>query len=410
MFFDNLLYDAISDTSRSCNQMAIETQSRYGVDITKQGIDQRFNEGARKYIHSLIGEVLSKQVTQSLDIGWLKSFERVIIKDSSKFDLNARVKNKLPGFGGSASEAGACLQYEFDIKTGYVNDLDITPANASDSKNALSTIDSVGKGDLTIRDLGYFVTEYFEKIHEKEAFFLSRLNASVAVYKKNQKGELKELSFGVLYQRMIKQKIKTLDMDVFIHRDKRLSVRLIIEPALEEVYNQRMKKIASYNKKKGHQLTQNYRDRCRFNLFITNIPSDNLDRKTIIKIYRVSWQIELIFKVWKSIFGLDNVAPMKYERLMASLNAKLLIVLVNWQTIVAHRFHLFNKKGRLLSLIKCFKTLKDNSTYLRNILVNGMKGIEWWMKWNQQIFGSKHWLERKKNKLGFVEIISLNVL
>jgi hypothetical protein len=410
MFFDNLLYDAISEKSRSCNQMAIETQSRYGVDITKQGIDQRFNEGARKYIHSLIGEVLSKQVTQSLDIGWLKSFERVIIKDSSKFDLNARVRNKLPGFGGSASEAGACLQYEFDIKTGYVNDLAITPANSSDSKNALSTIDSVRKGDLTIRDLGYFVTEYFEKLQEKEAFFLSRLNASVAVYKKNQKGELKEISFGVIYQKMIKQKNKTLDMDVFIHRDKRLPVRLIIEPVLEEVYNQRMKKIASYNKKKGHQLTQKYRDRSRFNLFITNIPSDNLDRKTIIKIYKVRWQIELVFKVWKSIFGLDNVAPMKYERLMASLNAKLLIVLVNWETIVAHRSHLFKKKGRLLSLIKCFKTLKDNSSHLRNILVNGMKGIECWMKWNQEIFGSKHWLEKKKNKLGFVEIISLNIL
>ncbi len=410
MFFDTLLYDAISDTSRSCNQMAIETQSRYGVDISKQGIDQRFNEGARKYIHSLIGEVLSKQVTQSLDIGWLKSFERVIIKDSSKFDLNARVKNKLPGFGGSASEAGVCLQYEFDIKTGYVNDLDITPANSSDSKNALATIDSVSKGDLTIRDLGYFVTEYFEKIHEKEAFFLSRLNASVAVYRKNQKGELTELNFGDLYQRMIKQKIKTLDIDVFIHRDKRLAVRLIIEPVLEEVYNQRMKKIASYNKKKGYQLTQKYRDRSRFNLFITNIPSDNLDQKSIIKIYKVRWQIELIFKVWKSIFGLDNVVPMKYERLMASLNAKLLIVLVNWQTIMTHRYHLFNKKGRLLSLIKCFKTLKDNSPRLRNILVNGMKGIEWWMKWNQEIFESKHWLERKKNQLGFVEIISLNIL
>jgi hypothetical protein len=410
MFFDTLLYDAISDTSRSCNQMAIETQSRYGVDISKQGIDQRFNEGARKYIHSLIGEVLSKQVTQSLDIGWLKSFERVIIKDSSKFDLNAQVKNKLPGFGGSASEAGVCLQYEFDIKTGYVNDLDITPANSSDSKNALSTIDSVSKGDLTIRDLGYFVTEYFEKLQKKEAFFLSRLNASISVYKKTQKGALKELNFGVLYQRMMKQNIKTLDMDVFIHRDKRLPVRLIIEPVLEDVYNHRMKKLASYNKKKGHQLTQNYRDRSRFNLFITNIPADNLEGKTIIKIYKVRWQIELVFKVLKSIFGLDNVAPMRYERLMASLNAKLLIVLVNWETIVAYRFHLFKKKGRLLSLIKCFKTLKDNSFHLRNIMVNGMKGIEYWMKWNQQIFGSKHWLEKKKNKLGFVEIISLNIL
>jgi len=251
MFFDNLLYDAISDTSRSCNQMAIETQSRYGVDITKQGIDHRFSEGAQKYIHSLIGEVLRRQVNQSLDIGWLKSFNRVIVKDSSKFDLNARVKNKLPGFGGSASEAGVCLQYEFDIKSGYVNDLNITPANSSDSKNALSTIDTISKGDLTIRDLGYFVTEYFEKIFEKGAFFLSRLNTSVSVYKKNQNGELKELNFGVLYQNMIKQNIKTLDMDVFIHRDKKLPVRLIIEPVSEEVYNQRMRKIGSYNKRKG---------------------------------------------------------------------------------------------------------------------------------------------------------------
>jgi hypothetical protein len=410
MFFDNLLYDAISDTSRSCNQMAIETQSRYGVDITKQGIDHRFSEGAQKYIHSLIGEVLRRQVNQSLDIGWLKSFNRVIVKDSSKFDLNARVKNKLPGFGGSASEAGVCLQYEFDIKSGYVNDLNIMPANSSDSKNALSTIDTISKGDLTIRDLGYFVTEYFEKISEKGAFFLSRLNTSVSVYKKNQNGELKELNFGVLYQNMMKQNIKTLDMDVFIHRDKKLPVRLIIEPVSEEVYNQRIKKIGSYNKKKGHQLTQSCRDRSRFNLFITNIPSDNLDKQTIIKIYKVRWQIELVFKIWKSIFGLDNVAPMKYERLMASLNAKLLIVLVNWQTIIAHRYHLFNKKERLLSLIKCFKTLKDNGHQLRNVLTNGMKGIEIWMKWNQEIFKSKHWLETKKNKLGFIEILSLNIL
>ena len=47
MFFDSLLYDAICETSRSYNQMAIETKSRHGVDITKQGIDQRFNEGAK---------------------------------------------------------------------------------------------------------------------------------------------------------------------------------------------------------------------------------------------------------------------------------------------------------------------------------------------------------------------------
>ena len=46
----------------------------------------------------------------------------------------------LPGFGGSASKAGACIQYEFELKSGQVNDLTITPANSSDSKDALATM------------------------------------------------------------------------------------------------------------------------------------------------------------------------------------------------------------------------------------------------------------------------------
>jgi hypothetical protein len=409
MFFDSLLYDAISENSKSCNQMAIEVKSRHGIDISKQGIDQRFNDGAWKYIQSLISEVLSTQISRSIDIGWLQFFERVIIKDSSKFDLNARLKDKLPGFGGSASEAGVCVQYEFDIKTGHVNDLAITPANGSDSKNALSTIDAVKKGDLTIRDLGYFTTKYFQEIQKKEAFFLSRLNAQIIVYQKKE-GELKVLDFGSLYETMIKGNIKTLDMDVYIGRDNKFPVRLIIEPISEGFFNKRMKNIAEYNKKKGHQMSQNYRDRSRFNLFITNIPSDKMEGKAIAKIYKVRWQIELIFKAWKSIFGLDNLSPMRYERLMATLNARLLLVLVNWETIIAHRAYLYKKSGQLLSINKCFKTLKDNSLQLRWILENGSKGIERWMKWTTGIFESKHWLERKKNRLGFEEIISLNVL
>jgi len=388
--------------------MAIETKSNYRVEISKQGIDQRFNEGALKLIHTLINEVLSNQITESVDVGWLQAFNRVIIKDSTKFDLNARVKNKLPGFGGSASEAGACIQYEFDIKTGYVNDLAITPANASDSKNALSTLDSIRKDDLTIRDLGYFKTSFFKEIQKKGAYFLSRLNASVAVYQERE-GKLREVDFGCLYKEMVNANMKTIELDVFIHTEHLLPVRLIAEPVLEEVYNQRMKKLAEYNRKKGHQLTQNYRNRARFNLFMTNISPEKMSGKAIAKVYKVRWQIELVFKVWKSIFSIDNVVPMRYERLMTTLYAKLLIILLNWETIMIHRLYLYKKKGRLLSINKCFKTLKD-SHHLKNILTNGSKDIEKWILWTQEIFETKHWLEKKKNKLGFMEIISLNVL
>lgn len=389
--------------------MAIETKSVHKVDISRQGIDQRFNESALKYIQSLMSKTLSTQVSHFIEIGWLKFFNRVNVKDSSKFDLPAKLKNKLPGFGGSASKSGACIQYEFEIKSGKVNDLTITPANRPDTKDALATIDAVKKGDLTIRDLGYFALKYFIAAKKAGAFFLSRLNTKIIVYQ--MKGNaFEELDFGQLYQMMKKNLTERIEKEVYIGKDEKLPVRLIIELMPDEVFSTRMQKVNKHNKKKGHQTSQDYRNRARLNLFISNVPLDMLDGEAIAKIYRIRWQIELVFKIWKSIFGLDNITQMKYERLMCTLNARLLLVLVNWETFMVQRGLLLRRTGKLLSIIKCFKTLKDNSTRLRNILAKGGEGIKQWINWVVEIFESKHWLEKKKNKLGLVEILCLNIL
>lgn len=409
MFFDSLLYDATSVTTKSYNQMAIEAKSVHKVDISKQGIDQRFNESALKYIQSLMSKVLSTQVSNFIEIGLLNLFNRVNVKDSSKFDLPERLKDKLPGFGGSASKAGACIQYEFEIKSGHINDLTITPANRPDSKDALATMDAVMKGDLTIRDLGYFALKYFIAAKKVGAFFLSKLNVKIKVYQMKV-NSFEELDFEQLYKMMKKNHIERLDKEVYIGKEEKLPVRLVIELMPDEVFSTRMQKINKFNKKKGHKTSKDYSNRARFNLFISNIPLDMIDGEAIAKIYKIRWQIELVFKIWKSIFGLDNITPMKYERLMCTLNARLLLVLINWETFMIQRGLLFKKTGKLLSIIKCFNTLKDNSTQLRHILANGGKGIKQWIKWVAGIFESKHWLEKKKNKLGLEEILCLNIL
>ena len=389
--------------------MAIETKSVHKVDISRQGIDQRFNESALKYIQSLMREVLSTQVSQFIEIGLLNLFNRVNVKDSSKFDLPSRLKDMLPGFGGSASNAGACIQYEFEIKTGHVNDLTITPANRPDSKDALATMDAVLKGDLTIRDLGYFALKYFIAAKKIGAFFLSKLHAKINVYE-FKVNDFEELDFRQLYKIMKKNHIERFDKEVYIGKQDKLPVRLIIELMPDEVFNTRMQKINKYNKKKGYQTSKEYSSRARFNLFISNIPLDMIDGEAVAKIYKIRWQIELVFKIWKSIFGLDNITPMKYERLMCTLNARLLLVLIYWETLMIQRGLLFRKTGKLLSIIKCFNTLKENSTILRHILTNEGKGIKDWIKWVVYMFESKHWLEKKKNKLGLEEILCLTIL
>jgi hypothetical protein len=409
MFFDNLLYDATSVTTKSYNQMAIETKSVHKVDISKQGIDQRFNRSALKYIQSLMSEVLSTQVSQIIEIGLLNPFTRVNVKDSSKFDLPEKLKDILPGFGGGASKSGACIQYEFEIKSGHVNDLTITPANRPDSKDALATMDTVKKGDLTIRDLGYFALKYFITAQKAGAFFLSKLNVKINVYQKRV-NDFEELDFEQLYKIMTENQIKRLDKEVYIGKEVKLPVRLVIELIPDEVFSTRMRKINKYNKNKGYQTSKDYSNKARFNLFISNIPLDMIGEEAIAKLYKIRWQIELVFKIWKSIFGLDNITSMKYERLMCTLNVRLLLVLINWETFMIQRGLLFKKTGKLLSIIKCFNTLKENSTQLRHILVSGGKGIKQWIKWVAGIFESKHWLEKKKNKLGFEEILCLNIL
>jgi len=409
MFFDSLLYDATSRDTKSYNQMAVEVKSTHGVEISGQGIDQRFNKGAQKYIQELISEQLSSQVFQSIEAGWSKHFNRVIIKDATKFDLSENLKEILPSFGGSASMAGVCIQYEFDVKSGEVNDLSIQPAKTSDSKDAMQTIDFVQAGDLTIRDLGYFVLDYFKKIKKKGAFFLSRLNTKVLVYQ-DKEGKLQKLDFAKLYQEMTSGKIQRHDMKAYIGEQEKFPVRLIIELMPDEVVAKRLQKINKFNKKKGHQTSEEYKARARFNLFITDITEEMLDGETIAKIYRIRWQVELIFKAWKSVFGMDNIKQMKYERLMCLLGARLLLILINWEMFMIERAYQYKQTGKLLSIHKCLQTLKEGSAKLRSILTSGCKGLKKWFKWVEETFCSKHWLEKKKNKLGFEEIMCLNIL
>lgn len=409
MFLDSLLYDACSENTKSLNEIAINADKKYNVSISKQGIAKRYTPAAIKYIQAIIGQVLSHQINRSIDLGWFKLFKRVPIKDSTKFDVSENLEGQLPGFGGSASKAGVGIQYEFDIKSGEVTDLNITPANRPDSKDATQTKDKVREGDLLIRDLGYSVLSVFSSIVQNKAYFISRLNYNIAVYEEKG-GKLVGLDFDKLYKTMAKGKIQRVDKQVSIGKKDKLPVRLIIELMPEEVVEKRMRKVNKYNKKKGFRTSDEYSSRARFNLFITNIPETTMEAGVVVQIYKIRWQVELIFKAWKSIFGIDNVNHMKYERFMCLLNVRLLLIVINWGIFIHKRSQVYTKTKKLLSITKCFKTFQEHNKELRDILTNNCKGLVKWIGMITKLFESHHLLEKKKNKVGLAEIMMLKHL
>lgn len=403
MFFDLLMYDMNSGNSKSLNQLSIEARSEHDIGVTKQGIDKKFNEHTLGFLKSLIEKQLSVELGLQIDSGWLSSFNRVTIKDGTRFNLPEEYKYYLPGSGGSGSKAGACLQFEFDLKSGHVTDLNLTASNRPDVKDALELLNNVSKGDLVIRDLGYYAFKSFSNILEKDAFFISRLGAKTNVFKMKS-GNHKKVDFRTIYHQMKRRQLSRIYKDVFIGTKEKIPVRLIIELMPDDVYEQRMRKISKLHKKKGYQTSEKYKFLARFNLFITNVTKEVLPDEVISSLYRMRWQIELIFKIWKSVFGIHHTRKMKYQRWLCLLHFKLLMMIVNWNIIMEQRNYLYRWKGKLLSLNKCFKTLFDNTYRLRETLRLGQKGIRKFIKWTDRILKENHWLEKKKNKLGLENI------
>jgi len=406
VFFDLMMYDMSSGKSKSLNQLSVEARSEHDIGVTKQGLDKKFNEHTLEFLKSLIEKQLSVELDHQIDAGWLSSFKRVTIKDGTRFNLPEEYKDHFPGSGGSGSSAGACLQFEFDLKSGHVTDLDLTASNRPDVKDALELLDNVAQGDLVIRDLGYYAFKSFINILKKEAFFISRLGAKTNVFEMSC-GDFKKLDFKAVYNQMKKGKLLRTYKDVFIGSEEKIPVRLVIELMPDDIYEQRMRKIRKHHKKKGYKTSEEYKFLARFNLFITNVAKEILPDEVIPSLYRMRWQIELIFKIWKSIFGIHHIRKMKYQRWLCLLHFKLLMMIVNWNIIMAQRNYLYRRKGQLLSLNKCFKTLFDNTYRLRETLRLGQKGIVKFIVWANRILNENHWLERKKNKLGLENIFYL---
>lgn len=403
MFFDMLLTNSIVETPVSLERTCITIENEYNVSMKKQSLDERFNENALLFVKSMFEEQLKRQIVQPAT-NFLSQFKRVILSDSSRFDVPANFKDKLPGFSGRASSpAGISMQFSFDIKAGEVTDLSLVPAVTSDSKYISQKRDSIREEDLYIRDLGYYSTELLSFIDHKGAFYCSRLNSKVNAYYM-QESQFKLLSFKKFLSQMKRQKLNQMELEVFIGEKERMKTRLIIEVVPDIIYAKRIKKLNYYNKHNGHQTSQEQKSRMRFNLFITNVPSASLATEQVHHLYKIRWQIELRFKILKSTFALDKLPKMKYYRYLCLLYAKLLLVFIYYEIIINVESALCRKELKKISFDKAFKTLKNLSLAFIKILLKKTKSIKHVIKKISGILERNHWLDSKKNRIGMNEL------
>jgi hypothetical protein len=144
----------------------------------------------------------------------------------------------------------------------------------------------------------------------------------------------------------------------------RLPCRLIAVRVPAEVASRRRQKIRKKARDHGREPSQEYLELQEWTIFVTNCDAELLTWKDVVVVYRARWQIELLFKLWKShnhVAALEAVASP--QRQMAVLYAKLIGVIVqHWMLLSAA----WNDVQR--SLRKAAAILRDWIVLLTSVL------------------------------------------
>jgi len=401
MFLELLFFRNQDDSKTSLNDHASAISLRYKQSVRKQSLHDRFSDKAVAFMKSLVGEQLKKQITTDL-VDTLPYFKTIKIKDSTRFQLPAHLKEHYPGSGGAASGAGVHIQFEFDFLKGEVSDLRVSDAKRQDSTDASETLQMINKGDLIIRDLGYFDQKILNAIDLRQAFYISRVQPKLTLYNCNSE----KIDVRQLAQQMKGKGISQMEMLITTNEIKK-PVRLFVELLPDEIISRRMAKVRKEAVKKGRNVSKDYQAYATLNLFITNAPSKALSMSQARNLYRLRWQIELRFKAWKSFCQLHKVKKMNRYRFECYLYAKLLYLLVHWQIACNFMSICWQGTARLISINKFYKISTDHVLLLRESILGGTSALINHLENLYSISKTHLLLERRKNKLGAEEILLL---
>jgi hypothetical protein len=306
------------------------------ANISASALAQRINtKSAEKFLKACFERALTLtrekvQRQLSCSAGLLKMFANVYIQDSTVFELNKRLSKFFPGTkrGGKKGGLSCKSQMKIDLihnfTTGKIAETQICKGKQPDQALSEKILTIVRKGDLVIRDLGYFKIEILKGIDNVGAYFLTRFPSHLKVYLNPNDEHPVDLA---KYLDEYHTHASVIELKVWIS-DMRFEVRLVAYRVPNDVVNKRLRKANKLAKEMGRTLSNEKRALQKFSVFVTNIPMDMVSAKEIGTIYRLRWEIELIFKTWKSDLKIDILEGICLQRVLCLIWGRLCMVIL----------------------------------------------------------------------------------
>lgn len=293
-----------------------------GVWLTPQALDGRINTYSVEFLKALFERGFAVFRNQCpLPMTKLQHFTHINLVDSSTVTLPDTLEEEYPGCGGGGPRASMKIQLVFDFLRGNLQQLEFQTGRSTDQayREYLQVVEA---GSLTLVDLGYFCLASFKTIASRGAYFLTRYFYPTKVLTP----EGKPVDLLQLFR---EPNATQIDIPILLGAQMKLPGRLIAERVPQEVADERRRKLREKVRRgKRTPYSKTSLALQGWTVWVTNAPQEQLSSTQIRCLYRVRWQIELIFKLWKSYCGLPIAHQQRRERILTEVYAKMLGILM----------------------------------------------------------------------------------
>ncbi len=365
----------------------------YTAPVSRQAVDQRYHERTVEFCRSAFDHCLERSLAlppaPGLHATLATHFAAVHLVDSTAFDCPASLATLYPGCGGDASAANVKLLLRYEYLRSQFVPVALVPGKRSDQGLAGALPALMKINELLIADKAFVKVSALREIAQAGAYFLLPWPRSLGLWQwpaDEASGPPQALDLAALLRATPETETCVSWSAVQLGAQAEAPVVRAVAFRLSAASASRAHAgLREAQRKQGRTPTKDALELAGWLILFTNAPEEKLPTKVIAYLYRVRWQIELVFKQCKSMLRI-NVTEVHTNvfRVQCEIWARLIGAVV----VFAWHGHLqaasWAREKAELSFGQIARRLQARGQRLAQALIAGAQRLadELWSTWN----------------------------
>lgn len=394
-FLTSLVFGQLSPL----RQTLVSQAQSLGEPVTRQGVHDRYNPKAVAYVQAAFAHTLAQTLDwtparpQAMELK--EHFNAIHLLDSTCFDCSEALREIFPSCGGAGSAANIKVLLSYELISGRLEPLKVLEGKRSDQGQAFCWAQRLKEGELQINDKGFFDAKAWQAAQQARAYLLMPLPHSITLWT-TAGPDAPEQSLDLAGALACSSENRVEWPQVFLGtqgKHRAGPVRLVAFRLSPESAGRHRAGLRESMRTKGRTPSAKALQLAGWLLLVTNAPATKLPSAMMAYLYRIRWQIELIFRQAKSVLRLDKTKSDNDSRIQSEIWARLLcaVLLFLWHAHAnAQCWHQHGSEISFEKLIRVMQQwghtialsflkgpeelLRQLRTIWRHLLVNARKG------------------------------------